>query len=63
MRNPGYYNPRFGQGETGKVGKDDLSFDGKSWEYRDPANFNAQREAGLVKTMDLTSTTATLTST
>lgn len=29
------YNPRYGRGQ-GRVGKDDLSFDGKSWEYRRP---------------------------
>ena len=29
------YNPRYGWG-NGRVGKDDLSFDGKSWEYRKP---------------------------
>ena len=30
------YNPRYGYGGSGRVGKDDLSFDGKSWEYRKP---------------------------
>jgi hypothetical protein len=30
------YNPRYGMGQSGRVGKDDLSFDGKSWEYRKP---------------------------
>ena len=42
MRDPNYYNPRFGR-EGGRVGKDDLSVDGKSWEYRNPANFNSHR--------------------
>ena len=30
------YNPRFGV--NGRVAKDDFSIDGKSWDYRDPAN-------------------------
>lgn len=30
------YNPRFGT--NGRVGKDDFSIDGKSWDYRDPNN-------------------------
>ena len=37
------YNPKYGYGSSGRVGKDDLSFDGKSWNYRDPSNFVAQR--------------------
>lgn len=32
------YNPRYG--ENGRVGKNDFSIDGKSWEYRNPDNFN-----------------------
>lgn len=32
------YNPRWG--DNGRVGKDDFSIDGKSWEYRNPDNFN-----------------------
>ena len=37
------YNPKYGIG--GRVTKDDLSIDGKSWNYRDPANVqeNANR--------------------
>ena len=31
------YNPRYG-GVGGRVGKDDFSIDGKSWNYRDPMN-------------------------
>lgn len=30
------YNPRWGK--NGRVGKDDFSIDGKSWEYRNPQN-------------------------
>tara|TARA_R100000322_G_scaffold30612_2_gene19619 strand:- start:3167 stop:3730 length:564 start_codon:yes stop_codon:yes gene_type:complete len=29
------YNPRYGRGQ-GRVGDDDVSFDGKSWAYREP---------------------------
>lgn len=36
------YNPKYGYG-SGRVGKDDLSFDGKSWNYRDPSNLVAKR--------------------
>lgn len=36
------YNPKYGYG-SGRVGKDDLSFDGKSWNYRDPDNFVGKR--------------------
>ena len=32
------YDPRWGN--NGRVGKDDFSIDGKSWEYRNPDNFN-----------------------
>lgn len=32
------YNPKYG--DNGRVGKNDFSIDGKSWDYRDPANFN-----------------------
>ena len=32
------YNPRWG--DNGRVGKNDFSIDGKSWEYRNPDNFN-----------------------
>jgi hypothetical protein len=32
------YNPRIGI--RGRVNKDDFSIDGKSWEYRNPDNFN-----------------------
>jgi len=35
------YNPKYGR--NGRVGKDDLSFDGKSWNYRDPENYTAKR--------------------
>lgn len=31
------YNPRYGDA-SGRVGKDDFSIDGKSWNYRDPYN-------------------------
>ena len=41
------YNTRYGT-EYGRVGKDDLSFDGKSWDYRDPSNLVAKRP-GRVK--------------
>ena len=34
------YNPRFGFGRSGRVNKDDFSIDGKSWEYRNPKNYN-----------------------
>ena len=37
------YNPKYGYGSSGRVGKDDLSFDGKSWNYRDPSNFVGKR--------------------
>ena len=33
------YNSRYGT-KYGRVGKDDFSIDGKSWEYRNPSNFN-----------------------
>jgi len=32
------YNPRVGIGDSGKVGKNDFSIDGKSFDYRDPRN-------------------------
>jgi len=32
------YNPKYG--DNGRVGKNDFSIDGKSWDYRDPANYN-----------------------
>ncbi len=32
------YNPKYG--DMGRVGKNDFSIDGKSWDYRDPANYN-----------------------
>lgn len=32
------YNPRFGN--NGRVNKNDFSIDGKSWEYRNPKNYN-----------------------
>lgn len=32
------YNPKYG--DNGRVGKNDFSIDGKSWDYRDPENFN-----------------------
>jgi len=35
-----HYNPRFGFGRLGRVNKDDFSIDGKSWEYRNPTNYN-----------------------
>ena len=34
----GDYNPRVGIGNSGKVGKNDFSIDGKSFDYRDPRN-------------------------
>ena len=34
----GDYNPRVGIGDSGKVGKNDFSIDGKSFDYRDPRN-------------------------
>tara|TARA_B100001248_G_scaffold258202_1_gene241955 strand:- start:86 stop:736 length:651 start_codon:yes stop_codon:yes gene_type:complete len=34
------YNPRYGNA-SGRVGKKDFSVDGKSFEYRNPENFNA----------------------
>ena len=37
------YNPRVGT-KFGRVGKEDFSIDGKSWEYRNPANFNDGRD-------------------
>lgn len=37
------YNPRVGT-KYGRVGKEDFSIDGKSWEYRNPANFNDGRD-------------------
>lgn len=30
------YNPKYG--DNGRVGKNDFSIDGKSWDYRDPSN-------------------------
>ena len=35
------YNPRYGDA-GGRVGKDDFSIDGKSWNYRDPNNYNSK---------------------
>lgn len=32
------YNPKYGN--NGRVGKNDFSIDGKSWDYRDPKNYN-----------------------
>jgi hypothetical protein len=32
------YNPKYG--DNGRVGKKDFSIDGKSWDYRDPENYN-----------------------
>jgi len=34
------YNPRYG-GVSGRVDEDDFSIDGKSWNYRDPSNYNS----------------------
>ena len=42
------YNPRVG-GIQGRVGKDDFSIDGKSWEYRNPSNFNDSVSDGASK--------------
>lgn len=35
------YNPKYG--DMGRVGKNDFSIDGKSWDYRDPGNYNDSR--------------------
>ena len=35
------YNPRYGDA-GGRVGKDDFSIDGKSWNYRDPDKYNSK---------------------
>ena len=35
------YNPRYGDA-SGRVGKDDFSIDGKSWNYRDPDKYNSK---------------------
>ena len=35
------YNPKYGRGRSGRVGKDDFSIDGRSWNYRDPKNQQA----------------------
>lgn len=32
------YNPKYGK--NGRVAKDEFSIDGKSWDYRDPSNYN-----------------------
>lgn len=34
------YNPKYGRGSGGRVGKKDFSIDGRSWNYRDPSKHN-----------------------
>ena len=37
----GDYNPKYGRGSGGRVGKNDFSIDGRSWNFRDPNNQKA----------------------
>ena len=42
------YNPRYGSTQ-GRVQKDEFSIDGKSWEYRNPGNYNDSVSDGASK--------------
>ena len=52
----GDYNPKYGRGSGGRVGKNDFSIDGRSWNFRDPHNQkaidsqNQNREKGRFST-------------